>query len=242
MVYCNLTESCYTPKRRDRLEIYYSEVPVAANKRYQQFENMSKRRQRIEIAKDVLAQLLSGFLVPKTGVYLNLDFEFPVPNSSQLQAVLENVPSCTVCGIGGVFVCAVRKANDIMVSSIRSDWDSSYEIEARGEGIKDYLARFFSPTQVLQIEQAFERWTLSGRDNYRPNEYGVIQHQNRGGKAGHFAGDIPDAGTRMRLIMENIVANNGTFRPSIRPVQKTVYITPGYNPKSGMGLWGYPSR
>ena len=40
--------------------------------------------------------------------------------------------------------------------------------------------------------------------------------------------DDDDPNERMRLIMENIVVNKGTFEPTMRPVVKTSYVTPGF--------------
>jgi hypothetical protein len=82
----------------------------------------------------------------------------------------------------------------------------------RGEDVFGYLSRFCTIGQLNKIEAAFEQ--------------GEGACEDEGAK--RFAPGLEDPELRMRLIMENIIANEGTFKPEKQPQVTTTWTTPGF--------------
>lgn len=85
-----------------------------------------------------------------------------------------------------------------------------------GSDTYKYLEDFFSTEQLEEIESAFERSNMCNIND------GIL--------ASNFVFNITEASERMRLIMENIIANKGTFKPSRLPSYKGInkWVTPGF--------------
>jgi len=81
-----------------------------------------------------------------------------------------------------------------------------------------YLKKFFSEKQLAMMECAFER----GDGAASPSDIGDELFD----QCQEFANDIEEPKERMRLVMENVILNKGTFRPNKKPVQ--MYVTPGF--------------
>lgn len=187
------------------------------------FRKLGKRAQRVAIAEDVLAQLATGKIQAQSGCYIDTVFKDKLNGDEQLQsALLQNqVESCQVCGLGSLLVSTIRLANKVTFGQL-SGSGKSIRLGSNGSTVREHLSPFFSAKQLNEIEQAFERW-YPGRDDDQCGYAGT-------GEAGNFARTIRSLSVRLRLIMENIVANNGTFKHKIRPVaqQVPVYSTPGF--------------
>lgn len=93
------------------------------------FKKLSKAEKRVQIARDVLAQLKTGYLKAKPGVYLEsrglnklTDYYGCILNpgdaASEMKDILDKDKSCTVCGIGSLFVCAVRRLDNLKIQEI----------------------------------------------------------------------------------------------------------------------------
>lgn len=88
-----------------------------------------------------------------------------------------------------------------------------------GSAAIKYLRRFFDRNQLKLIEAAFEGWgdvDFYGSPKAREFYDAVVEDEDK---------DVV-ANERLRLIMENIIANKGTFVPDILP--QRVYVTPGF--------------
>ena len=162
-------------------------------KRNAAFEALPANEKRVLIARDVIAQLAIGKLEAQSGTYVETDAT--VKKASQdLQVLLKPKDvSCTVCGIGALFVCGVQRGNDLKASSVHLFEDDN--VNVGGFQAYAYLRRYFSNSQLKMIEAAFEQWAHD--------------------KGGDFAYYVEDDETRLRLIMENIILNNGTFNPAM---------------------------
>ncbi len=180
------------------------------------FEKLSPSEKRVQIARDVIAQLKSKRLDANYGTWLdgydkslfdNSDLE----KDSDLKDILAKTETCIGCAVGGLFMCAVKRADSpIRVSNL-------FEVDSYQLGMNDafsYLKKFFSEDQLELIECAFER-----------NNGAVYRHDDLGKIAKQFVKDVDDPQTRMRLIMENIIDNDGTFEPEKSPIG---CITPGH--------------
>lgn len=194
-----------TAQRNARIE--------AENKR---FMKMSKPRRRVAIARDVLAQLGTK-IIAYAGLYVESSELTNLEPSEQLQKHLKSLKKCEACALGSLFICAVTRANDITVEQAGVSYGAI-------DPPHKYLSRFFTKSQMALIEAAFEQ---------SPSFAGKVSEKRRE-QAVAFVSEVPDAQgasyaqeeLRLRLIMENIVANNGTFRPEIKP--KVQVVTPGF--------------
>lgn len=176
------------------------------------FEKLTAKEKRVQIARDVLAQLALKRLVATPGVWLsgknesNLYSQKDIDKDRQLQEVLKDRKTCTGCALGGMFMCAVERANELKISEL-DDAESGIDFD---DAMK-YLGRFFDGEQLEMIESAFEQGSGATSAGYESEE---------------FCANVEDASERMRLVMENIVVNGGKFVPTKRP--KVTYVTPGF--------------
>lgn len=185
------------------------------------FEKMTPAEKRVQIARDVLAQLALKRLVPTPGVWLAgppdekngedssaLFSKEQALKNPELKSILNKTKECTGCALGGMFMCAVERADKLKLEEL------SYDAKEEGaifEGdIFPYMEKFFNKEQLNKIESAFEQGGGSCSDY----------------EASEWAGAIEDPGTRMRLIMENIILNKGTFNVNMKP--QSAWIMPGF--------------
>ena len=96
---------------------------------------------------------------------------------------------CKVCALGATFLSSIRLGNQYPESKITMASKQAMQLQ---------VSRWFDFKQVVLIEAAFERYrTIHGMQDH-PDDYG----------------DGLDGRDLLRLIMENIIANKGTFDPS----------------------------
>lgn len=182
------------------------------------FEKLTPAQKRVQIARDVLAQLKSKRLIAANGIWLDstpfgagtLFTASQLKKNLELQEVLKKRKQCSGCAMGGLFMCAVERANKLKLKDIMdSDNDDEYAIS--GTNTFNYLSKFFEGEQLAEIETAFER----GQGAHRGSSDAIS-----------FAQEEEDPGERMRLIMENIIINDGEFLPD--QDLKIKYITIGF--------------
>jgi hypothetical protein len=121
----------------------------AIEKQNKAFWKMSKKQQRVEIAKDVLLQLKAKNYLAQPGTYVRSNtlnsWEYRQGFDFQ-QVLVTQSPKCEVCGIGALF-CSMARVGDRI--SFRDDfWDS--------------LTLVFDRSQIDLIEGAFEGWGYRG--------------------------------------------------------------------------------
>lgn len=167
----------------------------AANKR---FAKLSKSEQRVRIAKDVIAQLKTKEIVPRSqyfGVSDYAAYEEAKKADLDMSECVSQV-SCQVCGIGSLFVAAVKRADDLKISDFLGD-DRALEVE--------YLKDWFNEEQLHLVEEYYER-----HDHWSPveGESWVVMHPD------HPITREMNPGKRMKMIMENVVSNSGRFIPT----------------------------
>jgi hypothetical protein len=178
------------------------------------FEKLSPKNKRITIAKDVIAQLKSGYLnALSSNAYVGIDadnisseFYGESDNELELKDVFDNEEQCTVCGIGSLFVCAVKRMDKLKVSKLDGGGVSQSLVH-------EYLKGFFSILQLNAIENAFENYGSPG-GNYFDSIQEYLDTCND-----------PD-NERLKLIMENIVKHDGEFKFSKNYCPRMQLITP----------------
>lgn len=144
-----------------------------------------KAKERVAIAKDALAWLEAGAL-EASHYYVEPEFTSFARDEQKRQLRDIVLGTCQVCALGAMFLAkAVRYDNVVVPNIFNSDL------------IYSKLAEHFDRPQIYLIEQTYE------------HEYPT----NATDRAARFAETFPDGKPRMRAILENIIANHGTFIP-----------------------------
>lgn len=203
------------------------------NKSNRAFNALSAPEKRVFIARDVLAQLKLKKIVAMSGTWVDT---FGINNHSykddkELKDIYDKMPSCEACALGGMFVCAVRVANNLKVNEVGEEKDDIYIQEG---DISNYLGKFFDQNQLKLIETTFE----NGSGGFDHGEISPEEHEacyNFFNDVSEYMGEVEDLRggpgldeVRMRLIMENIIANKGEFKVYKRPQLRHRAVTKGY--------------
>jgi hypothetical protein len=109
-----------------------------------------------------------------------------------------------------MFMCAVEKADKLKVSDLQDVKDGSDFADIEQEDVFAYMKKFFTVEQLEMIESAFEK---NGGACY--DECGE-----------DFAPLEEDPVERMKLVMQNIILNKGTFDPNLEP--ECIYTYPKF--------------
>lgn len=160
------------------------------------FGTMSPAQQRVAIAKDALAWIKAGVLIPSAGVYVEpVDrsmrraiWYYPDPDK-QLRDVF--LGKCEVCAIGAMFLAKAVRFDDVAV-------DQFLNFHAK-------LADHFEKRQLAQIEAAFEGKISGG--------YGDRISLEEAAPAFAFYRQHREERSRLVAILTNIIDNNGEFVP-----------------------------
>lgn len=170
--------------------------------RERRFKNMSKARQRVAIAKDVLEQLNAHKIEATEKVWVNINtWKANRPSKgSDLRTEIVKAPKCYTCALGALFVCSVMRDARARVED--AYFDITQEV-AGPTALQRQLEKYFTESQARLIELAFERG----------NGWAVKAEDKRDQDAIRFGKQFPSEQIRLEAIMHNIVANNGTFNP-----------------------------
>lgn len=163
---------------------------------------MTKTELRIAIAKDVIKSLRR--ITPTTGVYVGTKNDAKVLkivelNKGDSKKIAEKVKSyCKVCALGACFISAV---------AVDNKWD--FEKEDITDSYSDFqlnerLSKIFTRDQMGLIEAAFECADHGMFVNTDLKKYNA---------AVAFGKKFKTPRSRLKAIMENIIENNGIFKP-----------------------------
>jgi hypothetical protein len=151
-------------------------------------------QERIAIVKDALKWIKAGALIPKAQYEVVAEIS---PHNEQIGKPLRdvNLGKCQVCMMGALFLGqAVRDINCTIEALL---WGQC----------RDKLRSYFSQEQLDLIEVYFE-----GRV-YNWNTTTLHKGFDEDEKAHQFLQQHPNDSKRMKLILRNIVKNNGIFVP-----------------------------
>ena len=160
--------------------------PKFIEKQNKAFHRMSKKKQRIAIAEDVLLQLKMKTYTATTGVYEHVILSTGrcLQDDDDLQLCLLNgTQECNVCGLGAAFLSLARLGDRVSLDECEHS----------------VLSEIFTADQVDLIEHAFEGWVIDHSD--MPNDYTPVK----------FFQKYPDPTKRMAAIFKNIIKNDGKF-------------------------------
>lgn len=210
------------------------------------FEAMTPSQKRMQIAQDVLDQLRTKRLVAKNGVWLDTeDFLTAdvVKKDVELQDLLKKQKSCDACAIGGMFMCAVERADKLKTSELLCGMTSetlpAEYVEEESNVVPDpgvhmfdafsYLKKFFSMEQLRLVELAFETGSGGVEIDSKEEESASSFFNYVNDEEDDYENfTLSDSNLRMQLIMENIIAHKGRFNPHKKPVRQVTWSTPGY--------------
>ncbi len=162
--------------------------------------------QRVEICKDVIAQLRAGQYRAKANYGYLYAGELRVFDnlrarsgsiSVDAQEVVNKIlgPECKLCQRGGLLLSAIRKFDDLQLT-----YRSQLHDEAMGRSnYAMYLQRWFTDDELSELEAVFEGDSEDNPDYDRWQEV------------------YDDATDRMDAIMRNVVAHDGEFVPTDIP-------------------------
>lgn len=174
------------------------------NKLNAEFKKATKAQKRVMIAKDVLAQIKTKRYVAESGCWvqtnINAACKENLKDEDSVQELFaeKKIESCNVCALGGLFMSCTNLNNNTTVQDL---YNEQYlgDFVADDDKISNGLNRIFTQKQLMLIESYFE-----GSEGYF-----------RGGneKTETFLESYND-NERLEMIMQNIIDNNGTFKPS----------------------------
>lgn len=162
------------------------------------FKAMTKPQKRVAIAKDVIAQVKLEKYRTTPGQYFSyMSSDAADSCGGDAQQYLVGGGSCDVCALGAIFASTVKVKNTVtLVDADRQD----------NESIAYYLKGIFDRKQLGLIEAAFER-----EHRFAETEAGCTYEAAEAAVV--FGLWYPENSKRMIAIMQNIVKNNGTFKP-----------------------------
>lgn len=177
------------------------------------FDKMSKAKQRIAVAKDVLDRIKFGQFKGVGGVMIsssNLQ-NLKRWGSSVSQELQCSDFQCCVCAKGGLFMAHIGIVNGISFNDIENETDlDSKDMQS--------LEKIFSRHQLSLIETAFERDTFDWNDKITHSERNAciqFYKKHNTGEGSSLVGCNADRNNTNLLaaICKNIIKNNGTFKP-----------------------------
>ena len=175
------------------------------------FNKLSKIEKRIEIAKDVISQVKAEKFIAKCGIYFSTESfnEFGQEESAQQILLGDKAPKCTVCALGGITLSTIRKNNAVKIGVLQVKGGAANQRKL----VADKTHNIFTKTQLDMMEIAFERQVMDRENPYFTNQDYPFNNTMIGQKAIDFGSKYADINDRLVAIMENLIANNGIFKP-----------------------------
>jgi hypothetical protein len=184
---------------------------------------MTKGEKRVEIAKDVLKQIKANKYKPTSGIWVSdadgnevndliyraRDKDWDAPVDLKKDVVCQLNGKCDVCALGSLFVSAIDKFNHTKLNP-----NCSVDFTEHQDSDYNPLLKWFSAKQLLLIESTFE----GGHGGWAENAVDVLSNKKLFYWCNviqpaiyNYCNKYPDATSRLKAIMNNIVRNKGTF-------------------------------
>jgi hypothetical protein len=171
-------------------------------------DKISRAEARVLLAQDVIAQLEAKTLVP-AHIYCRVITKKPamdvftpedVEYGLDVRDVLKKrAKRCEVCAKGAILIATIMKFDNMPVQ----DWHLRLNPLSSMASDNDYDS-YFSRPQMELIESAYEGTFYNADDARECDAIAMLED--------HFPLKAMDR-ERMVVIMENIIANAGTFKP-----------------------------
>lgn len=159
---------------------------------------MTRKEKRLAIVKDVLSRL--RYRKIDTNFYVN-PFKALDLAGIDLDLNAKNLPleKCQTCALGSMLISHVRVYNKLSLRDL--GFCQSDECSLTRSDCTGVLSNYFDADQLTLIEFAFE--------GYRVFDINV----DGASEAIKFGKKFKHPKTRLRAIMNNILENDGTFKP-----------------------------
>jgi hypothetical protein len=228
-----------TLAKPSKAELLAKQVAREVAKREAIFKKASPTQKRVLIAKDVIAQIKAKKIKPESGTFVQVEKVKGFMSSSEAdkrtgswnyamnrlsdsegsdadvrQLYLDNtLQQCSCCALGGMFMSCTLYNNNTTIEDLEHAGNdiSQVLLEETGEKLSNGLNKFFSVEQLKLIEQTFEGdngAVLSGMDDDTGKTVDEFSP-----RAEAFYNKYKKSKDRLVAIMQNIVKNNGTFKP-----------------------------
>lgn len=163
---------------------------------------ISKAEARVLIAQDVLNQLNLKKIIATSGTYFAFE-DVPFDEKDFLHEVLDKT-QCQVCALGSLYYSRVQVANETRCDVVERIGDYEEDI---GDYEEDSVLNNINSTHTIMpdLNQYFDWSALDKIENYFEGWF----------EGNTFYSDNPDPEIRMRKIMQNIIDNNGDFKPEL---------------------------
>jgi hypothetical protein len=157
------------------------------------FERLSPKKQRVLLAKDVLAQLASEKYIQSRGNYVNFPGVYGLQNTDSGQKVLERTQQCEVCAKGALICSYVKNFNTMQLNDM---------INGNRNPV---LQKIFGIRLWHSIEALFEGWCF---DKVHGTRYDSVEDAEEEGVEVYNASK-----TRYSIesLMKNIIRNDGAL-------------------------------
>jgi hypothetical protein len=176
---------------------------------------MNNQSKRIAIAKDVIERVNKKFYLSTQGYFCESVSEklrnFPLDKSVRELILDKRIGKCEVCALGATLLSCIALNNKVTVQDFYNESDIGENISF---GIKFHsnLDKIFSKKQLILIEVAFEMGGGYFNVNYDNTQLKLIP-KSYISKAIAFGKKFKTLEQRLLGIMNNIVENNGQFKP-----------------------------
>lgn len=157
------------------------------SKKIKPFSKLTAAHKRVAIAKDVILQSKAKRYEAHRGVYarlLNVEASFELNQKTAI-----GVEKCEVCAIGAACMSAIALGNQFSFSPMMDGFESKNEAYVGGYKSTEVVSKWFGKDQAYDMESAFEGWRFN------------------------FIYDYPVNQERLVAIFQNIIDNEGTFKP-----------------------------
>jgi hypothetical protein len=191
-------------------------IDVAAEvaRRNKLFAKASPAGKRVLIAEDIIAQIKAKRFKPKSGVWvqptnakhtadIELDLTFNGTAPVRELFLEKKIPACECCALGAMFMSCTLYNNKTTVNDFTNEVILDFEETVETGTFKNGLTRFFSRPQLKLIEAAFEGGYGAFRSSNAKTMASLVKWEEK----------LPDDQKRLVAIMNNIIANGGTFVP-----------------------------
>lgn len=162
------------------------------------------------IAKDVLAQIKTKRYFAESGCWveanINADCKRNLKDEDSVQKLFaeKKIESCNVCALGGLFMSCTNLNNNTAIQDLLNEYYIG-DFVRNNVKLSNGLNRIFTQKQLMLIETYFE-----GSEGY----FKVDDEKT----SDFFVNHSDDE--RLEMIMQNIIDNNGTFKPNKLNIRK----------------------
>ena len=182
------------------------------------FEKLSKARQRMVVAQDVLDRIALKQIIPQGGSFCIIntnDDESHTENGGMVQVselLKETDRKCYACAKGGLFLAYIGIVNNYSADIF--DFHHFHDSQELDSEEMKKLSKVFTPKQLSLIETTFEGKKYSCNLQLTEKEWDKCNkfHQKYAyEKDDNIFNDYPDRKKVLKAICNNIIKNNGIF-------------------------------